>query len=165
MCSLPSLTFGQFPPITYGEFLQDAKNQLSARSFNRLEIVDIQEVNVRMANGELKAFISMLSDVKEDLSEIRKAKAQKRNPNLASLPIAIAGKNPLEREKLIMQWQWDALESIESGESFTLTEVLVYKLKLQILCRLHSFNVERGSMVLASVVNPLKKEEEEPCQA
>ena len=165
MCSLPSLTFGQFPPISFDEFLQDAKKQLSVKSCNRLEAVDIKEAAAEMAKGELKAFIGMLGDVQEDLYEIRKAKAQNRNANLVSLPKAILDKNPLEREKLIMQWQWEELDAIESGETFTLTEVLVYKLKLQILCRLHSFNFERGSMVLASVINPSKIDEEEPWQS
>jgi hypothetical protein len=161
MCSLPSLTFGQFPPITFDEFLQEAKKQLSERNFNKLEIVDMQKVSMDVVKGKLKAFISIFGDVKEDLSEIRKAKVEKRNPNLAKLPNTIAGKNPLEREKLIMEWQWEVLDSIEWGKAFSLSEVLVYKLKLQILCRLQSFNIERGSQVLASVVNPSKKEEAE----
>jgi hypothetical protein len=57
-----------------------------------------------------------------------------------------------------MQWQWEELDSIVSGKAFTLTEIMVYKLKLQILWRLDSFNSDKGAQVLASVVDPSKKQ-------
>ena len=63
------------------------------------------------------------------------------------------------REEQIMQWQWEELDTIEAGKTFTFTEVVVYKLKLQIIIRLHSFDKEKGAQVLSSVVNPSKNME------
>ncbi len=160
--SLPSLTFGQVPPISIDEFINDAKSQLSARHFKLLEFVDIQKMDA--ASG-LKSLFSVLSEMQHDLSELRKAKAQNREPNLARLPKSVLAGNPLEREKLIMQYQWEELDSIESGKTFTMTEVLVYKLKLQILSRMESFSPEHGAQVLDSVINPSKKEEDKLWQA
>jgi hypothetical protein len=68
--------------------------------------------------------------------------------------------NPLEREISIMKWQWEELTNIDFGENFSFTVVLVYKLKLQILHRLNSFNTEKGLGILESVVKPPKKMEE-----
>jgi len=160
MCSLPSLKFGQVPPITIDEFTNDARDQLSAKHFKQLEPVDIYQSADSKGKVGLKSIGTMLGDLQEDISEIRTAKAQKRTPNLARLPQAVINANPLEREKLIMQWQWEELDTIQAGEAFTFKEVMVYKLKLQILNRLNSFNTERGSQVLASVVHPSKKKEE-----
>ena len=160
MCSLPSLKFGQVPPITIDEFTNDAKDQLSAKHFKQLELVDIYQAADSEGKVGLKSIGTMLGDLQEDISEIRTAKAQKRAPNLTRLPQAVINANPLEREKLIMRWQWEELDTIQAGEVFTFTEVMVYKLRLQILSRLNSFNVEHGSQVLASVVHPSKKKEE-----
>ncbi len=159
MCSLPSLRFGQEPPISMDEFIDEAKGQLSAKHFKKLEPVDIFKATDSDGKVGLKSIGNMLGDLQEDISEIRAAKAQKRTPNLARLPQATINTNPLEREKLIMRWQWEELDTIQAGEGFTLTEVLVYKLRLQILNRLSSFNKEHGLQVLESVVNPSKEKE------
>jgi hypothetical protein len=157
MTSLPALTFGQVPPISIDEFNRDAKSQLSARHFKRLQSVDIQLMDAK--EGGLKNVTSLLNDVQHDLTEIREAKAQKRQPKLERLPKTVITGNPLMREEQIMQWQWDELDTIEVGKTFTFTEVVVYKLKLQISSRMHSFDKEKGAKVLASVVNPSKNKE------
>ena len=159
MCSLPSLKFGQVPPITMEEFTEDAKSQLSAKHFKKLEPVDIYKSTDSEGKVSLKSIAVMLDEMKEDMAELRAAKAQRRTPSLERLPITVVHANPLEREKLIMRWQWEELDTIVAGESFSLTEVMVYKLRLQILNRLNSFDKDRGSEVLASVVNPPKKKE------
>lgn len=160
MSSLPSLTFGQVPPITMDEFTRDARSQLSAKHFKKLELVDIFQSTDSKGKVGLKSVSTMLAEMQKDISEIRSAKTQKRTPGLEHLPRNVITANPLEREKLIMRWQWEELDTIQAGEMFTLTDVMVYKLQLQILNRLDSFDKEKGSQVLASVVNPPKKEEE-----
>jgi len=142
------------------EFTEESKSQLSEKHFKKLEPVDIYQATDSEGKVSLKSIAVMLDEMKEDMAELRAAKAQRRTPGLVRLPLAVVHANPLEREKLIMRWQWEELDTIVSGESFTLTEVMVYKLRLQILNRLNSFSKERGSQVLASVVNPPKKKEE-----
>ncbi len=154
MCSLPSLRFGQTPPITMDEFTREAKSQLKAKSFSQLESVDIQQLKLNSNGGNIKEISQMFSGTKEDLSELRHAKAQGRNAKISALPKILHDKNPLERELEILKWQWEELDSIESGETFTLTEVIVYKLKLQILCRMFSFDAEKGTKKFESMINP-----------
>lgn len=156
MCSLPSLSFGQVPPLSLDEFNMDAKSQLSAREFRIVDKINIRGADDYSARGSLSRLVLMLGEVQDDLAEIRNARQQNHQPNLISLPKTVLSVNPLEREKQVMKWQWEELDSIEAGKIFTLTEVLVYKLKLQILIRLHSFNADKGAAVLASIVNPAK---------
>ena len=156
MTSLPSLTFGQVPPISMDEFKDDAKKQLSKRHYKVLESVDIQKLKT---NSGKKNIALLLKEVQKDLSEAREAKAENRQAKLGRLPKNVFVGNPLEREKKIMQWQWDELTDIEAGKTFSLTEVLVYKLKLQILDRMNSFDDEKGTQVIESVVNPAKNKE------
>jgi hypothetical protein len=154
------LTFGQAPPISLEEFNHDAKNQLSAKQFGVLEKVDIRGGVFKHSSGRIKSIATMLDEVQRDIIEIRKAKAQNLQSNINSLPKTVLSENPLEREKQIMRWQWEELDSIEAGKTFTLTEVLVYKLKLQVLSRLYSFNPDAGAAVMASIVDPAKKMED-----
>lgn len=157
MTSLPSLTLGQVPPITIDEFNDDAKRQLSARHFKALQSVDIQKLYTKVG---VKSISSLIKDIQEDLSEVREAKAQNRQVSTARMPNSVLRGNPMEREMNIMQWQWEELQDIEVGKTFTLTEVLVYKLKLQLVERLYSFDENKGAQVLATVVNPGKNKED-----
>lgn len=158
MTSLPSLTFGQVPPISMDAFNEDAKSQLSAKHFKTLNLVDLHLLNSK--KGGLKSVAALVNDVKHDLAEVRNAKVQNRTAKFERLPKAVLTGDPLQREEKIMKWQWEELDTMEAGKTFTLTEVVVYKLKLQILLRLHSFDKEKGAQVLASVVNPSKNEED-----
>ena len=142
MTSLPSLSLGEAPPITIDEFNDDAKRQLSARHFKALQSVDIQKLDAKVG---VRSISSLLETIKEDLSEVRKAKKQSRQAKPERLPLNALRGNPLEREMNIMQWQWEELQDIEAGKTFTLTEVLVYKLKLQLVERLYSFNKVKGA--------------------
>ncbi|AHW61490.1 hypothetical protein FH5T_02460 [Draconibacterium orientale] len=156
MTSLPSLSLGEAPPITIDEFNDDAKRQLSARHFKALQSVDIQKLDAKVG---VRSISSLLYSIKEDLSEVRAAKAQNRQPKPERMPNSLLRGNPMEREMNILQWQWEELQDIEAGKTFTLTEVLVYKLKLQLVERLYSFDENKGAEVLASVVNPGKNKE------
>jgi len=151
--SLPSLSFNEEPPITMDEFNSDAKKQLSPKDFKILESVDIRNFDHTIG---IKSISSLLENTGKDLSEIREAKAQNRTAKPQQIPESVFQGNPLEREVNIMQWQWQQLQDIESANTFNLTEVLVYKLKLQLATRMHSFSREKGAEVLASVVNPEK---------
>lgn len=157
MTSLPLLSLGQVPPITIDEFNDDAKRQLSSRHFKALQAVDIQKLNAKVG---AKSVSSLIKNIQEDLTEVREAKVHNRQARTARMPNSVLRGNPMEREMNIMQWQWEELQDIEVGKTFTLTEVLVYKLKLQLVERLYSFDENNGAEVLASVVNPWKNKED-----
>lgn len=151
--SLSSLTFEQVPPLSLEDFHSEAKAQLSIRNFDSLKKMDLKNIN-ETGPRNLNKFIEVLKQLQTDLIEIRNAKISRSTPNIDILPKNIIEQNPLEREKSILKWQWEQLTNIEASETFTFTEVLVYKLKLQILHRLHSFQSEKGREILESIVQP-----------
>jgi len=156
LCSLPSLNFAQVPPISFDEFYQDSQKQLSKKDFSMLETVDLRQMDSD-EQGKLKHFARLHADLLGDMTELRKAKTEKRPVRLAHLPKSAADVNPLEREKQIMRWQWERLDDLEAGKTFSLVNVLVYKLKLQILHRLQSMEAESGKQVFESVINDAKR--------
>jgi len=160
MCSLPSLSFGQSPPITFEEFNDMARSQLSAKQYRMLEQMSMQEMGEEGRKPRLKSVKDMLEGLKKDLMEIREARAVRRQPKPEQLPESVLEKNPLDRELQILLWQWEKLDAMVVGKNFTLADVIVYKMKLQLLFRIQSFKPERGEAVMASVFKPSKKKEE-----
>lgn len=158
--SLPSLTFGQSPPSSLDSFHNEAKEQLSSKNFIKLQELDLQDI-YESETGKLKKFTEVIEQLKTDVLEIRNAKNNERSPSIETLPKTVLEQNPLEREKSIMEWQWEQLSDIDTGEMFTITEVFVYKLKLQILHRLNSFSTVKGLEILEQVVNPPIKTKDE----
>ena len=159
LTSLPALTFAQVPPISLSEFYNDAAKQLSQKRYNQLSDIDIRSSG-KIVQRQFKSIENLLSGIAKDIAEMRLARNENRLPKTEFLSHEIMNANPLEREQEIMKRMWDELESIEVGKTFTFTEVVVYKLKLQVLIRLNSFNKKRGAEVLASVVNPNNNEED-----
>ena len=159
MCSLPSLSFGQSPPITMEEFREMAKNQLTARQFRMVEKMTMQDANEIEGKQRPKSVKVMQESLHEDLLKIRKAQAAGRQAKPDHLPESLLENNPLDREMQIMRWQWEKLDAITVGKAFTLADVVVYKMKLELLLRTTSFNAEKGAAVMTSVINPSKKEE------
>ncbi len=152
--SLPTLSFGEKPPISMDEFMHDVSLQLSKKKAAKVEQINIQHLDKNSISRKLNSMIAFQNDMQYDLEVIRKAERANSTPNIKSLSKTIVDSNPLEREELLMKLLWDALSSIEFVESFTLTEIMIYKLKLQILERLHSFDADKGKAVFDSVVNP-----------
>ena len=159
MSSLPSLSFGQAPPVSLEEFSDMARSELSARGFKALSRVSMRDEYSKVRKIKLKGLHKMHAGLLKDMTEIRNSRIEKRPVRLDLLPDTVLEANPLDREMEIIHWQWDYLDALVASKSFTLSEVIVYKLKLQLLFRMNSFNKERGIQVLDSVVNPQKKKE------
>lgn len=151
--SLPALSFGEKPPISMDEFIHDISSQLSKKNFSKVAHIDIRDINKTSAGSKLNSVAALQNSIQDDLGLIRKTKRDNNLPKLNILSKVLIESKPLERERLLMKLYWDELSSIEFGESFTLAEVMIYKLKLQILERLNSFNTEKGRTIFESLVN------------
>ena len=78
MSSLPSLSFGQKPPISLEEFGDMARSELSARSFRVLEQVSMQGEDSDSPGARLKAVNKMMEGMLMDMAEIRDSRMEKR---------------------------------------------------------------------------------------
>lgn len=135
------------------EFMHDVSVQLSKKNMAKVEKINIQSLSEYADNNKLNSIVTLQGDIKHEVKLFRQAKKDNNATKPESISKTTLDSNPLEREKLVLKLQWDELSSIEFGESFTLTEIMIYKLKLQILERLHSFNAEKGQAVYESAMN------------
>lgn len=157
ICSLPTMSFGDSPPITEEEFDHVSKTELSASKYRILEEVSIRLADCNTASKLSKRIHRILEDLQLDVSEIRRNKSINQTSNTQFLPKIVLSADPLKREIEIMKWLWEKIEELESGKTFTMSEVIAYKLKLQILHRLNSFNKENGTGKLASILEKAEK--------
>lgn len=157
--SLPSLSFGQTPPMSLESFESEAKEQLTSAEFDALCKLDLKNLG-ETDSSNLKQFRELIMQLNADILEVRNAKVSHRAADIHTLSKVVFEQNPLEREMSIMKWQWEQLTNIDFGETFSFTVVLVYKLKLRILHRINSFNADKGMEILESIVKPPKKMEE-----
>lgn len=158
--SLPALSYGQVPPISIDNFHAQSKDQLSSKQFDKLLDLDLKSFE-ESKTRKLKKFVDLIEQLNSDLKEIRTAKKGDRIPALQLLSKTVLDQNPLEREQSIMKWQWEQLTNIDATETFTLAELFVYKLKLQILVRLDSFSTNKGMELMEKIVAPPKKMEDD----
>lgn len=149
---LPSLSFGNRAPISLNEFMQDAKAQLSKADYSRLKSIDIKQLSKVKGMGRLKMVSELFEELETQKREFRLTRNQANTPDISTSHSYPLGKNPLELELYFMKQLWDMLDEVDVTEQFTITEVFVYKLKLQIQERLDSFNPIKGLEILNKVV-------------
>lgn len=159
MCSLPALSYGKEPPVSMEDFMVQVRNELGARKARRLEAISIQDLQppAKDSKGKSKRsgkLAQLQNALLADMTEIRKARVEERAAKMEALPPTLAGLNPLQREMGIMKWQWEELDALSRGKEFTLKDVILYKLRLELLIRMSSFSKQRGAAIMDGVVNP-----------
>lgn len=155
--SLPSLSFGERPPISLEEFDEVTRKELPGKSYAMLEAVNVRIADCKNSDALARKIYAILEEMHQEIDTIRQSKQRAQAATNDLVPGGSQIANPLEREKIIMKWLWDRIEDLESGKTFTLTEVVAYKLKLQILHRMHSFDKEKGIYILASILKNAEK--------
>lgn len=150
----------KLPFRSVADFDANAREQLSDSQYKKLIGCDIRNFTNWTGKGALKAFVNNMLSLKTDINNIRKANAERSTPALSELPASIIALNPLQREIAIMNWQWRKLSDIEFNQHFTLTQVMVFRLKLQLMLRFNAFNAEKGAQLLADIVHPTKNKEQ-----
>ena len=167
---LPSLSYGQKPPMLSEAFKDLAKPMLSAEDAKLLDSVSLDPQPSITANGGLSYaeqapssgsdFIDKWREWERafrlNLARQRAVKAKWEGAVLADPPVvpsdaataatrAIAAMEaPLEAEILIDKTRWSAIESMQGYDTFSSNAIFAYLLKLLILERRASFQTETG---------------------
>lgn len=155
-----SLDKSKLPFKNLAEFDANAREQLSESEYKKMTSCNIRSINDWSGKGALRAYITDSQNLQKDIIKFRKAKQDEYRPNLSHLPESIIALNPLEREIAIMKWQWERLSDVEFLQNFTLTEIIIFRLKFQLVLRYQSFDTNKGSQLLEEVLKRAKSKEE-----
>jgi hypothetical protein len=165
VAQLPSLVYGQEPPMSSGHFRDLARAQLSAEdaAFLALLSLDPRPEGRPPAGAEAPSgsdFIDKWRDweraLRLNLARLRASRLKREggapvdppvvpaDAATAALQALAAAENPLEAEILLDRARWSAIERFQGIPGFSRDVVYAYLLKLLILERRASFKAETG---------------------
>jgi hypothetical protein len=168
--SLPMLEPEGPPPMSAEEFLESCSRLLTAPDF-----MEIQQARLNAARAGnprieiLKRFQEAEFGLRNELVKLRAKKLgveqdryireESLNPLLAAAAREILEQEtPLKSETTMSGTLWTILEDLMVGHYFDVDFLTAYYLKLQILERQASFQVEAGKQKLESILSGDKKD-------
>ncbi len=149
-------------PIKYEKFLSYCKDTVSPKNYELLE-----NLSVDSDTGPLvKEWAKFYRSFKEELTSQRNKKLgnasgqvfDKDGETAKIISLAIADKNPLNAEKMLLALQFDKLDSIIGTHSFDDYALFGYALKLKLLERKTVFNEKKGKSELSRLVKGLEEQ-------
>ena len=151
--TLPMLTIGRPLPITYSEFMEKAKDNLTKKDYKDLEKAVFSATTGDASNPLVKEWQAYAASISKVMAKERADKlgftgygGDSAADKLLRDKIKdiVENKDPLEGEKAILGMYFDFLSSREGGSPFSSKALMIYALKLQIMEREQSFTEEKG---------------------
>ncbi|MCQ2397870.1 MAG: DUF2764 domain-containing protein [Sphaerochaetaceae bacterium] len=148
LASLPELKKDGALPISYDNFLELCNNAV-----NRTVYRNLSELTVETGGGSLsEKWCSFCPDVKKEICRLRNinlgkqaASSDIKHPATSKLAEAVMhAENPLKAEKILLEAQFDYLDSLMSLHFFDDTVLYGYAIKLRLLERQSLFDTELG---------------------
>lgn len=153
--SLPLLQWGSEPELELEEFFEICRTQVPENLMCYITGSIDTEGESDFFHPVLHSWKMFDTMLRYELAEQRSKKLNissenyKNNDGTSPLiaeavRLAVSAESPLEAEKILMQAQWEYLDELETGFFFSLENLIVYSLKLQILIRNRAFSSESG---------------------
>ena len=159
--SLPELRADGDMPISYGEFLSLCQSNVSESTYEILENLSLDS-----AEGPLvKEWAEFYGMLKKELSYQRSVNLGKSYSSAYDkdgfisqvVSSALSAKNPLEAERLLLEYEFENLDSLVGLHMFDDYVLFGYAIKLKLLERLTSFEHERGKAEFDSLFEGIQQ--------
>jgi len=158
VASLPSISYGEKPPLSSGEFREQCYTLLED---DDAALIQYCCYNPRLAVETVQttgsAFIDQLMAMERtlilSLAYLRAAKLKRPSPGdpphdaprtEATAKAAFEMDDPLEAAIFIDQNRWGALDAMLGVDCFGVNNIFAYLMKLQLMERRQRFDAERG---------------------
>ena len=148
IASLPTLSSDGEMPMTYEEFLHNCEGNVSEEKFRILKDLTLDSTDGPLLK-EWNATYGMLI---RELNSQRSAALGKSYPkdfdkdgvNAQVVATALAAKDPLESEQILLDYEFELLDTLVGLHTFDDQELFGYALKLKLLERKSCFEQEKG---------------------
>ena len=146
--SLPDLTTDGEMPMSYADFLHCCQSNVSDEKYRLLE-----ELTLSSEEGPLvKEWAAQYGNLMRELNYQRSMNMgrsystvyDKDGLNAQIVATALAAKNPLESEKVLLDYEFDLLDTLVGMHSFDDYVLFGYAIKLKLLERQSCFEQEKG---------------------
>lgn len=160
--SLPSLSFGMKPPVTFGGFLRSCEGLIPEADLGVVRSMGASYANCSAnGNATIKSWAAFETMLRNELVKIR-AQRKKADPSkylradgcpdssyTAHIAInAFRKTSPLESERALDLDRWKRLDELSAGHYFDLDTIVIYAVKLMILEKWHRITSADGREVL-----------------
>jgi hypothetical protein len=176
--TLPGLQWGSAPPSSSEEFLLRAARNLEASDVAVLEKASLSSVSWENMRDEglikrgdlLDRYYAWERGLRNELVRLRAQRlgwdaGKFLHPKalgdettcIRAASAAFLAADPLESELVLERERWAYIDSLAPYQSFDMSSLVAYRLKLLILERIASFDVERGEeeyrLLYAAILN------------
>ncbi|MCR4672614.1 MAG: DUF2764 family protein [Lachnospiraceae bacterium] len=146
--SLPTLTSDGEMPMTYEEFLVCCQGNVSGETYKQLESLTLSSTEGPL----VKEWASTYGTLIKELNSQRSMALGKQYPsgfdkdatNTQKVAAALAAKNPLEAEQLLLDYEFELLDTLVGMHLFDDYVLFGYAIKLKLLERRSCFEKEKG---------------------
>lgn len=123
------------------KFLQESTFSV----FQKIDLRNIHESEFQQSKSKvLSIFSRYMYDLKTEIKLLRISRIENDEKSSSPIEKHIGQGTPLEKEIQIMKYQWEKIEDLSVGHFADMEALVAYKVKLLILTRWWSFNVESG---------------------
>jgi hypothetical protein len=162
IASLPELRADGDMPITYSEFLSCCQSNVSDSKYELLKDLSISSTEGPLVD-EWAKFYGMLT---KELNFQRSMNLGKSYTSVydkdsqigAVVNSALSAKNPLEAEKILLEYEFENLDSLVGLHMFDDYVLFGYAIKLKLLERLNCFEQSKGKAEFNSLFEGLQQQ-------
>jgi hypothetical protein len=148
IASLPDLKSDGEMPITYQQFLDMCENTVSAKTYQALKDLDLSNEEGPVVKEWSKSYGALTQELNYQRSQrLGKSYPTPQVKEFTTTQVvsnAIAAKNPLEGEKIMLEYQFQLLDSIVGLHMFDDYVLFGYAIKLKLLERQACFHRDKG---------------------
>ncbi len=146
--SLPTLSSDDDMPMTYDEFLLCCQGNVSEETYRLLETLTLSSTEGPL----IKEWAATYGMLIKELNSQRSMALGKQYPqgfdkdatNAQVASAALAAKNPLEAEQILLDYEFELLDTLVGMHMFDDYVLFGYALKLKLLERRSCFEKEKG---------------------
>ena len=161
IASLPELSADGDMPITYDEFLSLCRSNVSDTKYSLLEKLTLSSTEgplIREWAGFYKKLTGELNYQRSAALGRSYSPPQEKDANISQVvAAALAARNPLEAEKILLEYEFENLDAIMGLHMFDDYVLFGYAVKLKLLERLKSFDYEKGKEEFKSLFYVIQK--------
>ena len=161
IASLPELSADGDMPITYSEFLSCCQSNVSDSDYELLKDLTLSSTEGPLVK-EWSEFYGMLSKELNYQRSMNLGKsyssAYDKDGFIAQVVgSALAAKNPLEAERILLEYEFENLDSLVGLHMFDDYVLFGYAIKLKLLERLNSFEQTKGKAEFQSLFDGIQQ--------
>ena len=162
VASLPELSADGDMPITYEEFLSFCQSNVSEEKYELLKNLTLDSTEGPLVK-EWAEFYGMLTKEVNYQRSINLGKSYSSAYDKDGIigqvaSSALAAKNPLDAEKILLEYEFETLDSLVGLHMFDDDVLFGYAIKLKLLERLNSFEQDRGKAEFQTLFDGIQQQ-------